>query len=82
MIYVRCSPEVVQDLLFCRASVFKSLGDVTMAIVNYTQAIKLQPSDSEAYQQRAEMYEQVRIYNSYKIKTGVLCQMHRLVYIE
>ena len=31
-----------------------------MAIVNYTQAIKLNPDDYEAYYQRAEMYEKVR----------------------
>lgn len=30
-----------------------------MAIVNYTQAIKLNPDDYEAYYQRAEMYEKV-----------------------
>ena len=30
-----------------------------MAIVNYTQAIKLDPEDYEAYYQRAEMYEKV-----------------------
>ena len=30
-----------------------------MTIVNYTQAIKLNPDDYEAYYQRAEMYEKV-----------------------
>ena len=30
-----------------------------MAIVNYTQAIKLDPKDYEAHFQRAEMYEAV-----------------------
>ena len=32
---------------------------MTMTIVNYTQAIKLQPDDYEAYFARAEMYEAV-----------------------
>lgn len=30
-----------------------------MAIVNYTQTIKLTPDDYEAYYKRAEMYEKV-----------------------
>ena len=42
-----------------RAMVCKATGDHTMAIVNFTQAIKLNPEDYEAYYQRAEMYESV-----------------------
>ncbi len=44
---------------FCRAQIYRESGDVTMAIVNFTQAIKLDPEDYEAYYQRAEMYEKV-----------------------
>ena len=47
------------ETLFRRAQIHRESGDVTMAIVNYTQAIKLDPEDYEAYYQRAEMYEKV-----------------------
>ncbi|XP_078601975.1 uncharacterized protein LOC144876496 isoform X1 [Branchiostoma floridae x Branchiostoma japonicum] len=40
-----------------RAEVYRKQDDYTSAIVNYTQAIKLQPDDHEAYYYRAEMYE-------------------------
>lgn len=36
------------------------MNDITLAIVNFSQAIKIDPSDYEAYYQRAQMYEQVR----------------------
>ncbi|ESP04789.1 hypothetical protein LOTGIDRAFT_109285, partial [Lottia gigantea] len=41
-----------------RAEIYRKQGDVTMAIVNFTQAIKFNPTDHEAYFQRAQMYEQ------------------------
>ena len=44
-----------------RAEIYRRQGDVTMAIVNYTQAIKLKPTDHNAYYQRAEMYEMVSV---------------------
>ena len=47
------------NIIIHRASIFREQGDVTMAIVNYTQAIKLNPDDYEAYYQRAEMYQAV-----------------------
>jgi tetratricopeptide (TPR) repeat protein len=40
-----------------RAEIYKKQDDITMAIVNYTQAIKLNPRDHEAYFARAECYE-------------------------
>ena len=43
-----------------RAEIYKRQGDVTMAIINYSSAIKYNPVDHEAYYQRAQMYEQVR----------------------
>ena len=42
-----------------RANIFRETGDVTLAIVNFSQAIKLDPNDYEAYYQRAQMYEKV-----------------------
>ena len=45
----------------CRAIIHKETGDVTMAVVNYTQAIKNNPRDDDAYYQRAEMYEAVSV---------------------
>ena len=41
------------------AEIYKKQDDITMAIVNYTQAIKLNPRDHEAYFARAECYEKV-----------------------
>jgi hypothetical protein len=32
-----------------------------MAIINYTKAIKMNPTDHDAYFQRAEMYEEVKL---------------------
>ena len=40
-----------------RADIYASLGDYTMAIVNYSQAIKIDPQISEAYYQRANIFE-------------------------
>ena len=47
-------------LFFYRAEIFRQRGDVTMAIMNYSQTIKLDRNDHEAYYKRAEMYEKVR----------------------
>lgn len=44
---------------FDRAAIYREEGDVTMSIVNFTQAIKMNPNDHDAYYQRAEMYEKV-----------------------
>ena len=33
-----------------------------MAIVNFTQTLKLDPNNYEAYFQRAQMYEKVSLY--------------------
>lgn len=56
-----CSLEKQQNIepfLFrSRADIFASLGDYTMAIVNYSQAIKLDPGNSEAFFQRAKLFE-------------------------
>lgn len=45
-----------------RAEIFRRLGDATMAAINYTQAIRLNPDDAEAYFRRAEMYEKVKLH--------------------
>ena len=45
-----------------RAMIFKETGDSTMAIINFTQAIKLNKDDYQSHFQRAEMYEKVRNY--------------------
>ncbi|WAR00024.1 TTC6-like protein [Mya arenaria] len=39
------------------AEIYQKQDDITMAIVNYTQAIKLNPRDHEAFFARAECYE-------------------------
>ncbi|XP_012943224.1 uncharacterized protein LOC101857057 [Aplysia californica] len=40
------------------AEIYKKQGDVTMAIINYSSAIKFNPLDHEAHFQRAAMYEE------------------------
>ena len=54
-----------------RARIFRAQGDITMAIVNYTQAIKLDKNDYESFFQRAEMYEKVfQLFNfTFHLKT-------------
>ena len=42
-----------------RAEIYRKVDDITMAIINYTQAIKVNPQDHEAYFRRAQMYEKV-----------------------
>lgn len=42
-----------------RAQIFTSMGDLTMAIMNFTQTVKLDPQDHEAFFKRAELYEAV-----------------------
>ncbi|XP_059860639.1 tetratricopeptide repeat protein 6 [Delphinus delphis] len=40
-----------------RAEIFRGKKDSTLAIVNYTQAIKCKPMDADIYFRRGEMYE-------------------------
>ncbi|CAL1530862.1 unnamed protein product [Lymnaea stagnalis] len=40
------------------AEIHKKQGDITMAIINYSSAIKYNPLDHEAFYQRALLYEQ------------------------
>lgn len=40
-----------------KAEIYRSKGDITMSIVNYTRAIKARPEDDEAYFRRAQMFE-------------------------
>ncbi|XP_048217938.1 tetratricopeptide repeat protein 6 [Perognathus longimembris pacificus] len=40
-----------------KAEIFKGKNDITLAILNYTQAIKCKPTDSDAYFRRGEVYE-------------------------
>ena len=42
-----------------RGDIFRSLGDPAMAIINYSQAIKLDDSDYMAFYNRAETYREV-----------------------
>ncbi|XP_021358969.1 uncharacterized protein LOC110454008, partial [Mizuhopecten yessoensis] len=39
------------------AEIYRKQGEITMAVINFTQAVKLNPLDHEAYYQRALMYE-------------------------
>ncbi|XP_053451894.1 tetratricopeptide repeat protein 6 [Nycticebus coucang] len=40
-----------------KAEIFKGKKNITMAILNYSQAIKCRPTDADIYFRRAEMYE-------------------------
>nr|KAF6488202.1 tetratricopeptide repeat domain 6 [Rousettus aegyptiacus] len=40
-----------------KAEIFRSKNDITLAILNYTQAIKCKPMDADMYFRRGEMYE-------------------------
>nr|KAF6394144.1 tetratricopeptide repeat domain 6 [Pipistrellus kuhlii] len=40
-----------------KAEIFRKRKEVTLAILNYTQAIKLKPMDADIYFRRGEMYE-------------------------
>ncbi|XP_031524034.1 tetratricopeptide repeat protein 6 isoform X4 [Papio anubis] len=40
-----------------KAEIYRGKKDVTMAILNYTQAIKCRPTDADIYFRRGEMYE-------------------------
>ena len=45
--------------MFFRAEIYKQQGDSTMAIINYSQAIKLNPDDAEVYYNRAALFKEV-----------------------
>ncbi|XP_007936761.2 tetratricopeptide repeat protein 6 [Orycteropus afer afer] len=40
-----------------KAEIFRQKNDITLAILNYTQAIKCKPTDADTYFRRGEMYE-------------------------
>lgn len=48
-------------LIFCRAEIYRQQNNVDEAIMNYRQAIMLDPKDHEAFFRRAEMYEKVKL---------------------
>lgn len=40
-----------------KAEIYRKKKDITLAILNYTQAIKYKPTDADIYFRRGEMYE-------------------------
>jgi Tfp pilus assembly protein PilF len=44
-----------------RAEIYKQEGDSTMAIINYSQAIKLEPEDANIHYRRASLFEEVHL---------------------
>ena len=40
-----------------KAEIFRKKEDITLAILNYTQAIKCKPTEADIYFRRGEMYE-------------------------
>ena len=53
-----------------RGDIYRSLGDSAMAVINYSQAIKLDDSDHMAFYNRAETYRDVMSLNITKDFTG------------
>ena len=48
-----CLPDAFKS----KAEIYRVRGETTLAIINYTQAIKCRPEDDDNYFKRAEMYE-------------------------
>ncbi|XP_059543492.1 uncharacterized protein LOC132230269 [Myotis daubentonii] len=47
----------LQEAYLSKAEIFRKRKEVTLAILNYTKAIKLKPRDADIYFRRGEMYE-------------------------
>ncbi|XP_038612853.1 LOW QUALITY PROTEIN: tetratricopeptide repeat protein 6 [Tachyglossus aculeatus] len=45
------------EVYLSKAEIFRNKGDITLAILNYTQALKCKPTDDNIYFKRGEMYE-------------------------
>lgn len=46
------------DAYLSRAEIYKKQGDKSLAIINYTLALRIKPTDDEIYFKRAQMYEE------------------------
>lgn len=44
-----------------RAQLYRDQNEITLAIVNYSLAVKCDETDYEAFYQRAQMYEKVKV---------------------
>uniref|UniRef100_A0A8C1Z8C3 Tetratricopeptide repeat domain 6 n=1 Tax=Cyprinus carpio TaxID=7962 RepID=A0A8C1Z8C3_CYPCA len=51
--------KCVSDAFMSTAEIYKQRGETTLALFNYTQAIKVKPDDAEIYFKRAKMYEKM-----------------------
>lgn len=51
--------KCVSDAFMSRAEIYKQRGETTLALINYTQAVKVKPDDAEIYFKRAKMYEKI-----------------------
>ncbi|XP_007891557.2 uncharacterized protein LOC103178545 [Callorhinchus milii] len=54
--YVLKNNKIHADAYRSKAEIYRSRGEITMAIINYTQALKCKPDD-ETYFRRGEMHE-------------------------
>lgn len=49
---------VCVDAYLSRAEIYKKQGDHSLAVINYTLAMKCRPTDDEIYYKRGEMFEE------------------------
>ncbi|XP_055989878.1 tetratricopeptide repeat protein 6 [Sorex fumeus] len=55
--YINKHNKYNAEAYLSKAEIFKARNDITLAILNYTQAIKCKPTDADAYFRRGELYE-------------------------
>ncbi len=51
--------------MFFSAEIYRQEGDSTMAIINYSRAIKLNPDDANIYYNRAALFEEVHCISQF-----------------
>ena len=51
--------------MFSSAEIYRQEGDSTMAIINYSRAIKLNPDDANIYYNRAALFEEVHCVSQF-----------------
>ncbi len=64
--------SMLQEFLFHSAEIYVMMVDMTMAIVNFSLAVKANPDDHQSYIRRAEVYEKVRKNHSSSVSV-LLC---------
>lgn len=73
------------DAYLSRADIYKKQGDNSLALINYTLAMRSRPTDDEIYYKRAEVYEEegdsaraIEDYSKVSISVKSLCLYSRV----